>query len=282
MKKILKGHGMKRLRLLALPCLLAVPTLSFADTNGEAEVDTRLPGHRAVYELSLDDARTNGAITGAEGRYVFDLEDVCEGYTLNERLVVRLGRDGGTVLTDYRLSAYETENGDLYRFSTETEFNGASGQSASGNLSVEDESAEVEYENSEDISFDEEVLPPLAHIRAMIEAARAGEERYAATVFDGDIEKPVFYAVTRIGERETRAAPETIDGFEFLTDHDSWRIDSVYFPPSGQTDLESSIPEFRFTATLYDNGVVTDLILDYVDFSLKAELTDLEVHDGGC
>lgn len=279
MRKTLKGHGMKRLCILALPCLAIAPAPSFAEKAVDAEAETRLPGHRAVYELSLGDARSDGAITGADGRYVFDLEDVCEGYTLNERLVVRLARDEGTVLTDYRLSAYETENGDLYRFATETEFNGATGQSATGNLSIEEEGAEVSYENSADISFDGEVLPPLAHIRAMLEAARAGEERYAATVFDGDIEKPVFYAVTRIAGAEDREPPDGIEGLEGL---ERWRIDSVYFPPSGQGDLESSVPEFRFTATLYDNGIVTDLVLDYLDFSLRADLTDLEVHEAGC
>ena len=242
----------------------------------------RLPGHRAVYELSLNHTSSTTAITGAEGRYVFDLEDVCDGYTLNERLVVRLARDGGTVLTDYRLSAYEAEDGHLYRFSTETEFNGASGQSASGDLSVEDESAEVHYKDSDTISFDEEVLPPLAHIRAIIEAAMAGEERYAATVFDGDIEKPVFYAVTRISAIEGEPEIEDIDGFEDIEGRESWTIDSVYFPPADSNDAESSVPEFRFTAILYDNGVVTDLVLDYLDFALDARLAEVQVHDSMC
>jgi len=267
---------------LAVPVILGLPTLVSAEGPSPETTEMRLPGHRAVYELSLGETRGNAAIMGAEGRYVFDLEDVCEGYTLNERLVVRLARDGGSVLTDYRLTAYETENGDLYRFSTETEFNGTTGQSASGNLSVEEESAEVDYDENADVSFDETVLPPLAHIRAIIEAAMAGEERYAATVFDGDVDKPVFYAVTRISEIEGDAEPQDLDGAEYIEGRARWGIDSVYFPPSDTGDVASSIPEFRFTATLYDNGVVTDLVLDYLDFSLNARLAELEVHDGGC
>ncbi len=273
---------MNRFCLFVLPCVLSVSTLSFAEEKPDTADETRLPGHRAVYELQLGETRGSASILGAEGRYVFDLEDVCEGYTLNERLVVRLARDGGTVLTDYRLSAYEAEDGHLYRFSTETEFNGETGQSASGNLSVEEESSEVDYETAEDISFDEEVLPPLAHIRAIVDAARAGEDRYAATVFDGDIEKPVFYAVTRITSAEDAEASDTIDGADHLHDIARWNIDSVYFPPGGTGDTAGSMPEFRFTAILYENGVVTDLVLDYLDFSLSAELTELAVHDGGC
>lgn len=266
-----------------LSCLLLSPGMASAEEAAAGvSDDLRLPGHRAVYELSLSSTRGASAISGAEGRYVFDLEDVCEGYTLNERLVVSLSRDGGTILTDYRLSAYETETGDLYRFATETEFNGTTGQSASGNLSVEAESAEVEYKDNETISFDEEVLPPLAHMRAIIEAAQAGEERYAATVFDGDIEKPVFYAVTRISNADDAPAIEDIDGAEYMQDRQRWTIDSVYFPPAEGNDLESSVPEFRFTGTLYDNGIVTDLVLDYLDFALDARLTEVAVHDTGC
>lgn len=273
---------MNRFFLFLLPCILSIPALSVAEEKSDPANEFRLPGHRAIYELALGETRDTAGIQGAEGRYVFDLEDVCEGYTLNERLVVRLVRDGGNVLTDYRLSAYETNDGQLYRFSTETEFNGTTGQSASGNLSIEDEVSQVDYKTAEDVSFDEKVLPPLAHIRAIVSAAKAGEERYAATVFDGDIEKPVFYAVTRINQAEDVKLPEGVEGVDHLKDRAHWRIDSVYFPPGDTSKAESSVPEFRFTAILYENGVVTDLTLDYLDFSLKAELAELEIHDDGC
>lgn len=244
--------------------------------------EIRLPGHSAVYELELGTTRSASAIVGAEGRYVFDLEDICEGYTLNERLVVQLARASDTILTDYRLSAYETEAGDLYRFSTETEFNGQAGQAAEGNLSVLPESAEVDYKSAEDVQFDETVLPPLAHIRAILDAARSGEDRYAATVFDGDVDKPVFYAVTRIAKPAEDAGLPDAKGADALKDLDRWRIDSVYFPPTDGATSATTVPEFRFTGTLYENGVVTDLVLDYLDFSLEASLVELEVHDAGC
>ncbi len=266
---------MNRFCALIVPCIAFLPTMAFAE-------NIHLPGHRAVYELTLGETRDNVAIRGAEGRYVFDLEDICDGYTLNERLVVRLTRDVGSVLTDYRLSAYETENGDMYRFSTETEFNGTTEQSASGKLRVAKESAMVDYKIADDVSFDEEVMPPLAHIRAILDAARKGEGRYAATVFDGDIKKPVFYAVTRITEALEKTDLSETKGKAALDDLARWRIDSVYFPPSGDADAATATPEFRFTATLFENGVVTDLLLDYLDFSLKADLVDLKVHADDC
>ncbi len=265
---------MKRFLVIQALVLAAFPAAASAE-------EIKLPGHRAVYELSLGKSDGNATVVGAEGRYVFDLEDVCSGYTLNERLVVRLAREGDTVLTDYRLSAYEAADGELYRFSTETEFNGLTGQSAEGNLSVDNGTAELDYKTADDVTFDEEVLAPLAHIRAILEAAAAGEERHAATVFDGDVDKPTFFAVTRIAKNDAVAEGTGKDVIDMLDGIESWRIDSVYFPPSGDT-ADTAVPEFRFTGTLYANGVVNDLMLDYGDFALNAALQELEVYEGGC
>ncbi len=257
--------------VFALSC--ATPTLVWG-------AEGTLAGHRAVYELSFDSAETNSGVVGAEGRYVFDLDDACEGYALNERLVVKIARSDDTVLTDYRLSAFESVNGSEYRFSTKTEFNGKTGQEADGNLVVdlEEKTAEVDYNKSEDLTFEHSLLTPVAHVRAVLDAAKAGEKRHAAMIFDGDVDSPIYYAATRISE----AGEKVPDGADELADLKRWKIDSVYFPPETGSEGEGSIPKFAFSATIFDNGVVADLRLDYIDFALKATLSDLEVHKSGC
>lgn len=243
--------------------------------------DARLPGHRAVYELTFDSARTNAGVIGAEGRYVFDLEDTCEGYALNERLVVQLARTNDRVLTDYRLSAYETSEGDHYRFATETEFDGQTGQEAEGNLIVDSGTARVEYAKAAAVEFDEPVLAPVAHVRAVLAAAIADEERHAAMIFDGDIESPVFYAVTRIKPDDREEKLEAKGSFK-LKGLKRWLIDSVYYPPKTGNEGEGATPQFAFSATLYENGIVDGLTLDYMDFALKATMSELELRDSGC
>lgn len=243
--------------------------------------EVRLAGHRAVYELSFDSAETNSGVIGAEGRYVFDLEDACEGYALNERLVVKIARTEDTILTDYRLSAFESSDGTEYRFATQTDFNGRTGQEAEGNLSVDldGETAEVDYDGAEDVSFDHPVLAPVSHVRAVIEAAIAGEDRHAAMIFDGDTNAPIYYAATRISEVEK---DETIKGTEDLAELGRWKIDSVYFPPETGGEGDGATPDFAFSATIFENGVVADLRLDYSEFALKATMSDLELHQSGC
>jgi len=265
---------MKNKIAISLPFLLIAPTVA-------ESAEVRLSGHRAVYELSFDSAQTNSGVVGAEGRYVFDLDDACEGFALNERLVVKIARTEDSILTDYRLSAFESSDGSEYRFSTSTEFNGRTGQKADGNLSVdiEEKSAEVDYDKAEDASFEHPLLAPVAHVRAVIEAALAGEERHAAMIFDGDVDAPIYYAATRIADASD---DEAIDGTEDLADLGRWKIDSVYFPPETGGEGEGATPEFSFSATIFENGVIADLRLDYMEFALNATLSDLEIRESGC
>lgn len=266
---------MKHKIALAISLYFVMPA-----SAGETD-DMRLPGHRAVYELTFDSARTNSGVVGADGRYVFDLEDACEGYALNERLVVNIARTEDRVLTDYRLSAFETSDGASYRFHTETDFNGLTGQEAAGRLTVDAESqtAAVDYEKADDLDFDQTVLTPVAHVRAVLEAARADENRHAAMIFDGDIDSPIYYAVTRIVAQEIGTE---VEGADALSDVARWKIDSAYYPPAKDGEGEGATPEFSFSATMFNNGVVAELRLDYVEFALKARLSDLELHSSGC
>jgi len=261
---------------------IAIATSLFLVTPTIAESsEVRLSGHLAVYDLAFDSAQANSGVIGAEGRYVYELDDACEGYALNERLVVKIARTEDNILTDYRLSAFESLDGSQYRFSTSTDYNGQTAQKADGNLvaDLEGKSAELDYEIADDVTFEHSVLAPVAFVRAVIEAALAGEERHAAMIFDGEVEAPTYYAATRIAEV---AEDETVEGAEELSELKSWKINTAYFPPETDGEGEGVTPKFAFSATVFENGVMADLRLDYVQFALNATLADLEVRESDC
>lgn len=234
----------------------------------------RLPGHNAVYDLTLEhDAAST--MSGASGRYVVALDDLCEGYTMNERLVVELVGAQGNVVTDYRFSAYESDNGDVFRFATETAFDGARAEESEGTLRVEGGTTEIDFAKAEDRSIDGVVLAPLSHIRSILRSARAGEGRHAAEIFDGDPKTPIFYAVTRMSEGETSdGVLAELDGLK------TWQIDAVYF--EADAGAEGDVPQFAFSGRLHDNGIITNLRLDYGDFVLNGELAELELSGSTC
>ncbi len=257
--------------------------IPFAFSAPAASAFADVAGYRAVYDIAFGSSDAASGITGAEGRYVFDLEDVCEGYTLNERFVVQLSRRGGPTLQDYRLTAFESASGDHYRFKRTIDLNGKQTQKAGGTLNIDagGEKSDVSYDTADDISYDTVVLPPVMHVIELLETAKAGEKRHAATVFDGDVDTPAFYAVTRLNALSDNEKTQG-DHYEALSGLERWKIDSVYYPFENNGDDQGATPDFLFEGVLYENGVITDLQLDYVDFELTTALSDLEVREKDC
>ena len=69
-----------------LACGVARPAAAFA---GKEPV--KLTPHRAVYEMTFDEARSASGITGIDGRMVFEFTgSECDGYTLNMRMVTQM------------------------------------------------------------------------------------------------------------------------------------------------------------------------------------------------
>jgi len=249
----------------------------------EEPAEINVAGFRAVYEISFDSSDASSGVIGAEGRYVFDVDDACEGYATNERFVVRLARAEEPVVQDYRMSAFESATGDSYRFNRSVDLNGRVGQKAQGELTVDVDASRtvLDYDEAEDQAYDDAILTPIAHLKQLLTTAMAGEDRHAAMIFDGDVDTPIFYAVTRIIEIEEDAEIEG-DRIEDLEGLARWKIDTVYYPPETGDEGEGATPEFLFEGVLFSNGVVTDMRLDYIDFALRATLSDLEVRDSGC
>jgi len=99
--------------------LAGVAPLLAMVSYGEAQAFAgKLVPHRAIYEMSLDDARTASGITGIDGRMVFEFTgSECDGYSLNMRMVTQMtDSQGQTNLTDLRSSTWEQGDGQKFRF----------------------------------------------------------------------------------------------------------------------------------------------------------------------
>jgi hypothetical protein len=68
---------------LGVACAFPQPLLAFAAS--------KLVPHRAIYEMTLDEARSASGITGIDGRMVFEFTgSPCDGYSLNMRMVTQM------------------------------------------------------------------------------------------------------------------------------------------------------------------------------------------------
>ena len=92
-------------------------------------------------------------------------------------------------------------------------------------------------------------------------------------MFDGsDTGEKLFDTLTVVGKEATAPAPDQdkADGLKGLR---RWPVAISYFDAA----KEDAPPEYVLSFDLYENGVSGSLKLDYGQFSLNAQLTQLEL-----
>lgn len=237
-----------------------------------------LATHRAVYELTLDRSTGAKAPAHARGRIAFDFATSCEGYVQNFRQITELQpAEGSTKLSDMRSATFEGLDAADYRFKVETKVESASAEAVDGRAQKGKDakiSVALSRPRRTHLAIQGPILFPSEHLRQIIAAARAGESLLEARVYDGTGEgdKP-FDTLTIIGKAVAAPAPEKAaqnDGLKGLT---RWPTAVSYFEP-GKRDGQ---PIYVLSFDLYENGVSRALKLDYGDFVLKGEMTELTI-----
>ncbi|MGD9543665.1 MAG: cell envelope integrity EipB family protein [Methylocystis sp.] len=247
---------------------------------GEAFAERALPlaNHRAVYDLSL--LKTSGAKAPAQarGRIAFDFAgSACEGYVQNFRQITELQPSEGTAkLSDMRSATFEGGDGADFRFKVETRINNSRAEEVDGKAKKKSGDAQLSIDLSKPkrarLELPGPMLFPTEHLRKIVEKAVAGEQLLEARVFDGtgDGEK-AFDTLTVIGKPTKEAPQEKAARATELKNMRRWPVAISYFD-LGKKD---SPPIYVLSFDLYENGVSRALKLDYGDFVLRGEMTDL-------
>jgi hypothetical protein len=267
--------------------LLAVPLVGGTLAGHAHALAAKEPGklvaHRAIYEMTLDDARTASGITGIDGRMVFEFTgSECDGYSLNMRMVTQMtDSQGQTNLTDLRSSTWEQGDGQKFRFQSAQYLNDKLGDVTMGRAVRESPNEAIKVKLSQpsraELNLSGQVLFPTQHSLALINAARSGQSLFQARIYDGSEKGRKVYDTTAFIGRKVEAGADA-DKLEpaakekGLDQLASWPVSIGYFEPKGG-DLT---PSYQIDFRLYENGVSRELLIDYGDFSIHGTLTALE------
>lgn len=254
------------------------PSYAPAATTAPAQLadGQRLMGHRAVYDLKLGRSDNGSGIAMADGRMVIEFADTCDGYSLTQRLQMRLGDgEGGGSVTDFRVANWESTDGRSFRFATRHIINGEEDEAYEGSARIAaDGTGEAHYTKPEDKV---EKLPagtvfPSAHTIELIRAAQESKPILAGRLFDGSGEILTYDVVGAIGH-SAAVTPASLKGkgLDIVRDMPSWPVRIAFYPP----DSIEELPEYEVGFRLYANGVSSDMQMDYGDFSIDAVLTEL-------
>jgi hypothetical protein len=268
------------LMLLAAPGLVGTPADRAQAFAGKES--NKLVAHRAIYEMTLDDARSASGITGIDGRMVFEFTgSECDGYSLNMRMVTQMtDTQGQTNLTDLRSSTWEQGDGQKFRFQSAQYLNDKLGDITMGRAVRETPKEAVKVKLSQpsaaELDLSGPLLFPTQHSFALIAAARTGQGLFQARVYDGSEKGQKVYDTTAFIGTEVPPGSdpklEQVAQDKGLGELASWPVSIGYFEAKG-ADLT---PSYQIDFRLYENGVSRDLLIDYGDFSIHGTLTSLE------
>ena len=268
------------LMLLAAPWFVGTPADRAQAFAGKEP--NKLAAHRAIYEMTLDDARSASGITGIDGRMVFEFTgSECDGFSLNMRMVTQMtDSQGQTNLTDLRSSTWEQGDGQKFRFQSAQYLNDKLGDVTMGRAVRERPNEAVQVKLSQpstaELNLSGPLLFPTQHSFALIAAARTGQGLFQARVYDGSEKGQKVYDTTAFIGTEVRPGDdpklEQVAKDKGLGELPSWPVSIGYFEAKGG-DLT---PSYQIDFRLYENGVSRELLIDYGDFSIHGTLTSLE------
>ena len=261
-----------------VPILLLVPG-SLAATTALAV--PALAPHRAVYDLTLDEASERSGITGLSGRMVYEFNgSACEGYTVKFRFVTQIDTNEASRLTDQQTTTFEDAEGKSFSFVTKSfvdqnldkEVKGTATQETSG-LTVAIDKPEKNSVSLGKTQF------PTQHLIELINKAETGESFYETNLFDGSEEADkVMTTTVVVGKKaDVKSGDPESTVLQGLAREPFWPVDIAYFAGGGEGGEE--MPEYRISFKLHPNGLTRDLVMDYGDFSMTGKLVNLALFD---
>ncbi|SFV28284.1 cell envelope integrity EipB family protein [Hyphomicrobium facile] len=240
--------------------------------------------HRAVYELSLGGSTAGSGVTGVAGRMVYELSgSQCDGYTQNMRFVtVMTNQEGTETLSDLRNSSWEEADAKKLRFSSTQYQNDkladtSQGDAARSKGAMPVVGVDLVKPAKKRVSLPPDIYFPMQHASTLVQAAKSGLKMFAANLYDGSEQGEKYYLTnTVIGkkfDRSTKTVPASFKGADILASVDSWPMTISYFEAG--KDKNDQTPSYELSFRYFENGVTSNLKIDYGEFSIKGELKEL-------
>lgn len=236
--------------------------------------------HKALYDVSLSSKKSSAKVANISGKMFYEWRPSCDAWISSHRfdmLYEYVELPAVRVKSDF--STHETFDGKTFNFTSQRkraddslleELRGSAG----------DQSAD--FSIPENLSFDlpQGTLFPMAHTLSVFEKIKAGEKFYNTTIFDGSDKEGPVDVNSFIGKAAKYTPPkqhkQNID--QALVNNDSWNIRLAFFP----YDSSDTSSDYEMSLIFHANGVVSDMIIEYSDFSVSQKLIAIEPLEGVC
>ncbi len=281
----------KRLSSLA-QVVLCSSVMLFAGNQGAFATEILDPAreaglspHKALYEIKLVGTRSGSQIVNISGQMLYDWQPSCEAWISSHRFDLTYEyADSPAMRITSDFSTHETFDGKEMNFSSQRKRDGKLFEEVRGRATKnEDGKGEAAYSLPKDTTYDipEGGLFPMGHTLGMMRSLKAGKKFYNATIFDGsDNEGPVNVNIF-MGKKVNALAEiePTADLDTTLLNTPAHQVQLAFFPLSDA----STTSDYEMDLVFHENGVISDMLVRYEDFSVSQKLVALErLDDDAC
>ncbi len=247
-------------------------------TLGSKTLKEQMVPHKALYDIEMVSKSSGSQILNISGQMFYEWRLGCEAWTTDHRFNLFYEyADSPPIRITSDFSTYETYDGSSFDFTSRRKRNGELYQEIRGRAEMSPgQGGEALYSIPEGISYDlkPDALFPMAHSLEILRLAQEGKKFYSATVFDGSDEDGPVEINAFIGKKisinkDVKNTPE-ID--PALINTPAWKVRMAFFP-LGEVSTDA---EYEMDVNFHENGVISDMLVEYRDFSVTQKLTALE------
>ena len=246
-------------------------------------VVNRIEPHKALYQMEVVKIHAGSPITDLSGEMFFKWEDHCEAWSTDHRFTIDyFYTDRPSVSVTSHFVAWEDKRGDRIQFVSEGYTDGVLDEKTRGeSRRLEDRSGVVDYQEPQGLDFqlEKNFFFPAQHTVATIYNALEGKRFFNSVMFDGtDQEGPSEVNVFIDQDSQNQPmAPRFQDNPAIdtsLLDGKAWNMRLAFFPEQGEGS-DSPTPAYEMRVRLHENGVVSDIVVEYDNFSVRQKLLAL-------
>lgn len=271
-----------RFCLAVLPLFAALPAQAAGLADRAAAA--MLAPHRAIYEISLVNAKSGSQLVNVAGRMMYEWRPTCEAWISNHRFDINYEyADTPPMLVSSDFATYEPFDGKSMDFSSRRRKDGNLYEELRGRAETSETGGRAAYTMPGDLAFDlpAGALFPVGHTLAVLDALKTGKKYFRSTIFDGSDDQGPVDVTSFLGASVDESAKykdnKKID--PALIGGKAWKARLAFFPLK---DKDAETSDYEMSLVFHENGIIGDMVIDYNDFTIRQDLVALEPLDDEC
>jgi len=245
--------------------------------------------HKALYDIKMISNKSGSQIVNVEGEMFFEWLPACDAWITDHRFNLYYDyTDSPRVHAVSDFSAYETFDGAHFDFNSIKKRSGTIYSEIRGQANInqahinKDQTHDIDipskatYSKPKDLEhvLDKNTFFPISHSLEMLTRAENGEKFFNAYLFDGgDEDGPAEVNSIVLGTVNALAhiTPNEKINLELIKSK-AYNIHLAFF----ETNKYAQTPEYEIEMIMHKNGIISDMIVNYPDFSVSQKLIALE------